>query len=115
MHESFFRVSSVMTPSVIQTTFLSFHEENASGKTCKLLALGTQQGTEVNLKIKQAAANGKQQLEHPNCILSTQTTIGAREHHIGHHDASGHGGESEHQAVCWPWKTAIGAPKPVAF
>jgi len=75
------------------------------------VALGMRQGMEVNLNIKQAAANGKLQLEHPNCILSAQTAIGAPACDIGHHDESGNGGESEHQVGCWQWKTAIGAPK----
>jgi len=52
------------------------------------VALGMRQGMEVNLNIKQAAANGKLQLEHPNCILSAQTAIGAPACDIGH--ALGH-------------------------
>jgi len=48
------------------------------------VALGMHQGMEVNLNIKQAAANGKLQLEHPNYILSTQTAIGVPTCGIGH-------------------------------
>ena len=74
-----------------------------------LHSLGIHQGMEVNLNIKQAAANGKLQLEYPNYILSTKTTIGVPTHGIGH--SSGHGGEPEHQAGCCQWKTTIGVPK----
>jgi len=73
------------------------------------MALGMHQGMEVNLNIKQAAANEKLKLEHPNYILSAQTAIGVPTHGIGH--ALGHRGESEHQAGCCQWKTTIGAPK----
>jgi len=52
------------------------------------MTLGMHQGMEVNLNIKQAAAKGKLQLEYPNYILSTKTTIGAPACGIGH--ASGH-------------------------
>jgi len=55
------------------------------------VTLGMHQGMEVNLNIKQAAANGKLQLEHPSSILSAKTTIGVPACGIGH--ASGHGGE----------------------
>jgi len=63
----------------------------------------------VNLNIKQAAGNGKPQLQHPSCNWSTQTAIGAPACDIGH--ASGHGGELEYQAGRWQWKTTKGTPK----
>jgi len=73
------------------------------------VTLGMHQGMEVNLNIKKAAANRKLQLEYPNYILSTKTTIGVPTCGIG--QASGNGGEPEHQAGCCQWKTAIAVPK----
>jgi len=75
--------------------------ENPSKLECAHASLGMHQGMEVNVNIKQAAGNGKPQKEHPNHNWSACTW---------HWACIRHGGEHEHQAGCWQWKTTKGAP-----